>query len=310
MYRLFVLALCIACSAPLISEELYPDNEVSKSIDSLRSEKVINLNDIEKGKVLTSEYGGYFVYIYRRTEEDIAYIDNYLEDYDFSVDELRWKSASESWQGSSISGPENYVLKSTQGKYQGLKYRSLNDSYFVVMGMDSQYKCNVKFIDNKLRKFIKAPKKAVFFHVCHGQMFDSAGREINKNGEFKREGKNLLIPPHMYDAGEELHLGGADFDGFIRNSKIDYEGLSSQDALWKACRFNDYEMVKEALDEGANPNMLLDRGNSLDSAIIWSSRQIVSLLLEKGAKPTAISKELIETMSRNDISDLIVSTSK
>ena len=176
------------------------------------------------------------------------------------------------------------------------------------MGMDSQYKCNVKFIDDKLRKFIKAPKEAVFFHVCHGQMFDSAGREINKNGEFKREGKNLLIPPHMYDAGGALHLGGANFDGFVRGSIINYEGLTIQDTLWKACRFNDYEMVKKALDDGANPNMLLDRGNSLDSAIIWSSRKIVSLLLDRGAKPTNISKELIETMSRNDISDLIVST--
>ena len=57
---------------------------------------------------------------------------------------------------------------------------------------------------------------------------------------------------------EGIH--SAEFDGFVRNSKIKYEGLSSQDALWKACRFNDYEMVKEALDEGANPNIKKNEG--------------------------------------------------
>ena len=47
------------------------------------------------------------------------------------------------------------------------------------------------------------------------------------------------------------------------------------------------------------------RSNALDYAILGSSNEVITYLLNKGAKPTEATNEMIKTVDRRDIQKLL-----
>lgn len=268
----------------------YVSSKLKEEINKLTTIEKIDLTKIEPGSTYTTQYGSHLVHIYRRSKEDLANLDSYVESYDLKLDETRWISATDSWEPTLVGGVEDYVYIREQSKFEGLKYRSLRDDFLVVIGMDPQYRCNVKPLSKKMKSMLNAPKQSIFWHLCHGQFFDSSGREISKEGVIKKDGRNLLIPPHVFK-NEKLLLGSSNLSLSEIETKADYTGLSSQEKLWKALRYSDYPALLESLKNGGNPNKK-DKGVSpIDIAIIWSGPQLVKLLIDNGARPTKYSEK-------------------
>ncbi len=83
-------------------------------------------------------------------------------------------------------------------------------------------------------------------------------------------------------------------------------GLNPTEKLIIASKYNDIEMVKVALNEGANVNFYAVRkGGPFDAAIIGGSSEIIELLIANGAKPSPNSVNVAGFMERTEVLDLI-----
>lgn len=75
-----------------------------------------------------------------------------------------------------------------------------------------------------------------------------------------------------------------------------------------ASSYNDYEMVVNALEEGADAEyFVIGKGSPLDSAISGSSMSIIHLLIENGATPTLNSLNVATFVGRSDVIQLLKS---
>lgn len=301
-FKVATVLLCVF-SGLVSAQDSFPDSKLLESIKKLSSIQRIDTSIMEEGSVVTKIYGDYEVHIYKRTASDIEDINRYLDEYKISSDNSRWQTALKGWRETSYNATENYAFAKAQEIVSGNKLRSLKDTVFVTLAMDPIYKCRVKFIDERLRGFLNAPRNAKFWNVCHNQLFDSAGRQLNVDGSLKSDGGNLMVPPHKYE-DSFLLLGGVNFASYEGTNTPDYQGLSVQEKLWVACRYNDLPAVIDSLKKGANPNLFEDKGTALDTAILYSSKEIIRILISFGAKPSPITRELLQHINRKDITNI------
>ena len=303
---LFITSISYLICAPAFSDSSYSETYIKDSIDKLEKTIIVPVKSINPGETITVKYGDFVVHVYRRTPQDIISLKKTSSLDIINEDQRRWKEAGRIWQQGTLSNIRNYVIRESQKQFSGLPFRSIKDEIFVVIGEGSKHGFHVKLLSPNFRN----SQFEIFMNVVYGQRYDSAGRQLSESGAMLDNGENLFIPPHSYNKDGDIVLGGININRDIAITKPNYSGLSVQQKLWLACKNNDYSSVVEALSEGANPNSKEDVGNALDYAITGSDIRIIKLLLNVGAQPTNISREMASIVKRDDILLLLTTFNK
>ena len=140
-----------------------------------------DISKIEPGQMVVVEWRGKPVYVLRRTPDQIA-------DLSELDDNLKDPESSSSDQPAYISGTP----------------RSLNDEYFVVVGLCTHLGCAPKFRPEVGAADLGgASWRGGFFCPCHGSKFDLAGR-VYKGVP---AADNLIIPPYSFEGDNVLVIG-------------------------------------------------------------------------------------------------------
>ena len=140
-----------------------------------------DISKIEPGQMVVVEWRGKPVYVLRRTPDQIA-------DLSELDDNLKDPESSSSDQPAYISGTP----------------RSLNDEYFVVVGLCTHLGCAPKFRPEVGAADLGgASWRGGFFCPCHGSKCDLAGR-VYKGVP---AADNLIIPPYSFEGDNVLVIG-------------------------------------------------------------------------------------------------------
>ena len=140
-----------------------------------------DISKIEPGQMVVVEWRGKPVYVLRRTPDQIA-------DLSELDDNLKDPESSSSDQPAYISGTP----------------RSLNDEYFVVVGLCTHLGCAPKFRPEVGAADLGgASWRGGFFCPCHGSKFDLAGRGYKG----VPAADNLIIPPYSFEGDNVLVIG-------------------------------------------------------------------------------------------------------
>lgn len=291
-----ILLLSISYIASAYTESTYPESYINKLINEFEKTQVIAVKDIKPGNIKTVKYGDFKIHVYRRTPEDINYLKKYSTPKIVNNDEIRWKEMSKLMKPGTLSNIQNYVIRESQKQFSGLPFRSLKNDIFVVIASSPRVGCYVQFLPSNFRK----SQFEIFMNRCHGQHYDSAGREISETGIPLADGNNLFIPPYSFN-NDNLVLGGISINRKKAQPIVSYQDLTNQEKLWLACHNNDYSVVFQALSDGADPNLEEESGNALDYAITGSDYRIIKLLLSNGAQPTQVSRDIANISKRPDV---------
>ncbi len=294
----FLLAL-VSClfSGVALSDLPFPESYIEESISGYEEKIIVPVNDLKPGGVREVKYGGFLVYVYRRTDRDLRFLKELSPENILVRDSVFLKKNKRIRVQGTLSNIPNHVIRLSQVQFSEYPFRSIRNDIFVVIGQGPKHGFFVKF----LRPDQRDNQLDIFMNVAHGQKYDSAGRQISADGTLLDGGENLFIPPYTYNTDGNIVLGGIVVDRQEAIVLPDYNGLSAQEKLWLACKNNDYATAAEALSQGADPNLKQGRGNALDYAITGSSMEVVRLLLNNGAQPTSISRDMAEIVDRSDI---------
>lgn len=301
---LSVLAL-IACdssrktsnlSIDMTKTDSYVDSVFSKDIKNITTKVTVNLAGIKPGKTKNIKALGKNIIIYRRTKDDIKYLSHGSHHYTEDPGSKNWKK-SILFRQSTLEAVWNKTLLDTQKEYEKISDRSLSREYMIALAHSPDYSCRI--IENNRRT---TNSQAVFRDLCHGKLYDSAGRLLKDNNSAHREAFNLHIPPYRMIDATTIELGLSTTSNFNHSEiikNIDYKGLSTQEKLWLAVNNNDSASIIEAVAQGADTNKLEKKGNAIDYAIINSDYPIIDFLIKQGAEPTEITLQMIELVERH-----------
>lgn len=137
----------------------------------------VDISKLEPGQQLTVEWRGKPVWIIRRSQEVLDYLNSDTND------QLLVDPVSDSAQ---------------QPEYAKNAYRSIKDETLVLVGICTHLGCSPKY-----RPELAASVEGAFLCACHGSRFDLAGR-VYKNVPAP---KNLEVPPYMYVSDNEILVG-------------------------------------------------------------------------------------------------------
>ena len=181
--------------------------------------------------------------------------------------------------------------------------------YFIVLAYSPETTCRI-YTKEKDKSSLKK-KHSVFYDICTGAQYDSAGRVLKTDNGDYRNSFNLQIPPYELIDSSHIEFGlnvPKKFDHAEQIAQIDYSGMNPQEKLWLAAHNNDFKMIKESIAQGASPNKKEVLANALDYAIIGSSDEAITYLISKGAKPTTATNDMIEIIGRDSIYKLLPTT--
>jgi len=200
-------------------------------------------------------------------------------------------------------------------------YRSKNNNYFVFTPL-GRLGCALQTeVPVAGRPVLDG---AVLFDPCNGYQYDSAGRFLSRkakqylpsNGAIIRSensiSRRLETPPHRYTSDGILVVGVEDINNLpeipVSREEL-YWGLTPTETLLAATAFNDFPAAKSALRDGADIN---SAGNfpetgslALLRAVLYSSIELVELLLCEGAVAKSDVFEWAERLGRTDVTALL-----
>ena len=266
---------------------------------------------MKPGQLRSVEYADNPVWVYRRTNADLEYLRQ------GSTDSLADPSGS-----NSVSSIENTYRTSTslvwarllmvsQPNLEKTRYRSLQDEFLIIGGM-SPYGCTLRHTVSEHRP----ASGFIFFDVCTVSWFDVAGRMRKNHYETiadkpgKRTSYNILIPPHHFANRTRLIIG---VPSSVAIPEIDassirkrnYQGKDPTERLIQAAIYNDLEVVKAALRNGAQADYSGKKGSAFDAAIVGGSMDIIKLLVAHGARPTPDSRDAANLVQRQAVTNLL-----
>ncbi len=285
----------------------FPDAFIAKGLAEAKNPVTVDVSQLAEGKLLSVNYAGRPVYIYRRTAADITALEHppaaKLVDADgkFLLQSIRHE------YGSSSSTVWARLLLLAQPITQQRPYRSLDKTLLVVAGWSPESGCVLEFVSDPQQRTDPA---AIFSDVCTGAKFDTAGRVfagLLMSNKFASN--NLAVPPYHFDAAGKLVLGPAsgqtipELNFPLRDL---YQNLDATKLLVAAASFNDMDTVRAALQKGANAAYYRVRERSpIDAAVLGSSIDIVKLLIAHGAKPTPNTLALAKLVDRPEVIALL-----
>ena len=140
-----------------------------------------DISKIEPGQMVVVEWRGKPVYVLRRTPEQVAELSGLAEN-------LKDPNSDSADQPTYITGAP----------------RSLNEEFFVVVGLCTHLGCAPKFRPEVGAADLGGESwRGGFFCPCHGSKFDLAGR-VYKGVP---AADNLIIPPYSFEGDNVLVIG-------------------------------------------------------------------------------------------------------
>jgi len=293
-------------SLPACADD-FPAAYIAKGLADAKNPVTVDVSKLAEGNLLSVNYAGRPVYIYRRTAADIAALEHppavKLVDADgkFLLVSIRHE------YGSSSSTVWARLLLLAQPIAQQLPYRSVDKKLLVVAGWSPESGCVLEFTSDPLQRTDPA---AIFSDTCTGAKFDAAGRVfagLLLSNKFASN--NLAVPPYRFDADGKLVLGPAsgqtipELNFPLRDL---YQNLDATKLLVAAASFNDMDTVQAALKKGANAAYYRARERSpIDAAVLGSSIDVVKLLIVHGARPTPNTLQLAKLVNRPEVIELL-----
>jgi ubiquinol-cytochrome c reductase iron-sulfur subunit len=145
----------------------------------------VDISKLETGQLLTVEWRGKPVWVFRRSEESVKLL--------ASLD-------------SDMADPKSEMQQ--QPEYCQNENRSIRDEIAVIVGVCTHLGCSPLYRPELAPEDLGADWKGGFFCPCHGSKYDLAGR-VYKNMPAP---KNLEIPPYQF-VGDNTVLIGVDPEG-------------------------------------------------------------------------------------------------
>lgn len=243
----------------------------------------VDVKRLSPRHLLTIDWNGHGVIIYRRTEADIQHLKkNFEELADPYGNNLGTglSTAARSWGNAfaSLAKPFNEHLALDP-------LRSVRPE-IVVLSIASGYSgCAVSY-RRKGDKSMGRTWPGGFYDPCRDVRFDLSGRVLR--GHQHPVNLNLLAIPHSYDSAGNLIIGlrgelppRIDFRPFI-----DYRPLTPDQQLLAASEYGELKKVQLAARAGANINARNKDGfTALLMALLEESYPVSRWLLENGADP-------------------------
>ncbi len=141
----------------------------------------VNISKLEPGQMITVEWRGKPVYVFRRTPESLAGLDK---------------------MESSLRDPESD--KSVQPEYAKNKARSIKGEFAVLLGLCTHLGCAPSYRPEVGAKDLGGEAwQGGFFCACHGSKFDLAGRVLAG----VPAPINLEVPSHKYLSDDVILIG-------------------------------------------------------------------------------------------------------
>ncbi len=164
---------------------------VSSMLPSAKAEAAgapveVDISKLETGQLLTVEWRGKPVWIFRRSPEALANLET-LDD--------------------SLRDPNSQVA-SQQPEYCQNDTRSIRDELMVMVGICTHLGCSPTYRPDLAPADLGAEWKGGFFCPCHGSRFDLAGRVF----QGVPAPINLQVPPYHFQ-GDNLVVVGEDAQG-------------------------------------------------------------------------------------------------
>lgn len=147
----------------------------------------VDISQLEAGQLLTVEWRGKPVWIFRRSEEAL--------------------DALTSLDGDDLRDPQSEVA-SQQPEYAQNPHRAIRDSIMVLVGVCTHLGCSPTFRPELGAADLGDDWKGGFFCPCHGSKFDLAGR-VFRNVPAPT---NLVVPPYRFQ-GDNTVVVGEDAQG-------------------------------------------------------------------------------------------------
>ena len=314
---LLLLYLVIFLCMPAACAEAYSVSYLAKYIADVQTQSEIDVSEIEPGDKIEQEYFGSPVWIYRRTRADHEYLSKSKDDVisDQKIKAIIKKIKKGAQSTSSLLSARMLLLD--QPGLEKNPYRSKNNEYSVVIPL-GKMGCALQF------EFIRTKiDGAVFFDPCTGDQYDSSGRFLDQGAKTfslhtgEKISSNpitagLRIPPHRYKSDGTLIIGVADINmlpeiSLSKNAL--YSGLKPTEKLLVATAYNDIEIAQSAIKKGANvnpPGVVPETGSlALLRAVLYSSDDVVELLLSHGAVPGIDEIQWAERKERFDVVKLL-----
>jgi ubiquinol-cytochrome c reductase iron-sulfur subunit len=146
----------------------------------------VDISKLEQGQLLTVEWRGKPVWIYRRTPEVLA-----------NMESLQAK----------LLDPQSEV-SSQQPDYCQNDYRAIREELMVLVGICTHLGCSPTYRPEMAPEDLGAEWKGGFFCPCHGSRYDLAGR-VYQNMPAP---SNMVVPPYHF-AGDNVVVVGEDAQG-------------------------------------------------------------------------------------------------
>ncbi|MTI63656.1 ubiquinol-cytochrome c reductase iron-sulfur subunit [Methylophaga sp.] len=164
---------------------------VSSMLPSAKAEAAgapveVDISKLETGQLLTVEWRGKPVWIFRRSQEVLANLE--------TLDE-------------SLRDPNSQVA-SQQPEYCQNDTRSIRDELMVLVGICTHLGCSPTYRPDLAPADLGEDWKGGFFCPCHGSRFDLAGRVF----QGVPAPINLQVPPYHFQ-GDNLVVVGEDAQG-------------------------------------------------------------------------------------------------
>lgn len=164
---------------------------VSSMLPSAKAEAAgapveVDISKLESGQLLTVEWRGKPVWIFRRSPEALANLET-LDD--------------------ALRDPNSQVV-SQQPEYCQNDTRSIRDELMVLVGICTHLGCSPTYRPDLAPADLGADWKGGFFCPCHGSRFDLAGRVY----QGVPAPINLQVPPYHFQ-GDNLVVVGEDAQG-------------------------------------------------------------------------------------------------
>jgi len=161
---------------------------VSSMLPSAKAEAAgapveVDISKLETGQLLTVEWRGKPVWIFRRSQEALANLETLEE---------------------SLRDPNSQVA-SQQPEYCQNDTRSIRDELMVMVGICTHLGCSPTYRPDMGPADLGADWKGGFFCPCHGSRFDLAGRVF----QGVPAPINLQVPPYHFQ-GDNLVVVGED----------------------------------------------------------------------------------------------------
>lgn len=121
----------------------YPTSRINAQLENARHPVEVDLADLKPGEHREAMYLGHPVWIYRRTSEDLKYLESGKQDYLANPKSTGFIYAIEDQYSSSLSEPWVRLLMTSQPQFEQEMYRSENKEYLVVMA-NSPLGCLIK----------------------------------------------------------------------------------------------------------------------------------------------------------------------